>query len=213
MSKLKTSKLRNDLGNLLKASYLPQKEAAKKMEKDGYRYDPQLSTMQSKVFVSPSGKPVITHRGTKTVKDVIDDGLLAIGLGKYGFKYKGAQRLTKKVEDKYKQPADVVGHSYGGWLAENSGAHGDIVTMNKAVGLGDVGKKKNSLRQLDVMTKGDLVSALSKTQNANKEIIENKFKSKDPFKNFLNAHKTDSLFGDREQPDAITAIFPDAKTT
>ena len=211
MSKLKTSKLRSDLGNLLKSSYLPQKEAAKKMAKDGYKLDPQLSTMASKVYVSPNGKPVITHRGTTTVKDIIDDGLLAVGLGKYGFKYKGAQRLTKKVEDKYKQNADVVGHSYGGWLAENSGAHGDIVTINKAVGLGDIGKKKNSTRQLDVSTKGDLVSALGVTQNANKEIIDNRFKSKDPFKNALNAHKTDSLFGPREQPDQTDIIFPEAK--
>jgi len=211
MSKLKTSKLRNDLGDLLKNSYQPQKVAAANLSKKGYKLDPQLSTMASKVYVSPNGKPVITHRGTTTVKDIIDDGLLAVGLGKYGFKYKGAQRLTKKVEDKYKQNADVVGHSYGGWLAENSGAHGDILTLNKAVGLGDIGKKKNSLRQLDVSTRGDLVSALGATQNANKEVIDNRFKSKDPFKNALNAHKTDNLFGPREQPDQTETFFPEAK--
>ena len=35
MSKLKNSELRNDLGHLLKASYLPQKEAAAKLKNHG----------------------------------------------------------------------------------------------------------------------------------------------------------------------------------
>ncbi len=210
MSNLKNSQLRKDTGDLLKSSYLPQKEASAKMAKKGYTYDPQLSSMASKVYVSPDGKPVITYRGTKTVKDVIDDGLVAIGLGKLGFKYKGAQRLAKKVEEKYKKPADVVAHSYGGWLGENSGAHGNIISYNKAVGLGDIGKKKNSLRQLDITTKGDLVSGLGLTQNANKEVIDNQFKSKNFFKNALNAHGTENLFGPNE-PEPTNKYFPESE--
>jgi hypothetical protein len=209
MSNLKNTRLRKDTGDLLKASYLPQKEASKKMELKGYKYDPQLSSMASKVYVSPDGKPVITYRGTKTVKDVIDDGLVALGLGKFGFKYKGAQRLAKKVEDKYKQPADVVSHSYGAWLGENSGAHGNIITYNKAVGLGDINRKKNS-KQLDISTKGDLVSALGVTQNANKEVIDNKFKSKDPFKNALNSHNLDNLFNNQNEPEPVDKYFDKA---
>jgi len=208
MSKLKNSKLRNDTGDLLKASYLPQKDAQAKMEKKGYKYDPQLSSMASKVYVAPDGTPVISYRGTKTVRDVIDDGLIGLGLGKYGFKYKGAQRLAKKVEDKYKKPADVVGHSMGSWLAENSGNHGNIITYNGASGLGDLGKKKSD-RQLDISTRGDIVSGLGSTQKANKEVIDNRFKSKDFFKNSLNAHNLDNLFGPNE-PENIDKYFDHA---
>ncbi len=212
MSNLKNSQLRKDTGDLLKSSYLPQKDAKARMEKKGYGYDDQLSSMNTKVFVK-DGKPTIVHRGTTTVKDIIDDGLLAIGLGKYGFRYKNAKRVTEKAEKKYGQAADTVSHSLGGWLAENSGAHGNIITYNKGTGLGDLFTKKNSARQLDITTKGDLVSALGATQNANKEVIDNRFKSKDPIKNLLNAHGTDNLFGAREQPDATAAMFPDAKTS
>ena len=213
MSYLKKSKLRNDLGDLLKNSYQPQKIAKANMAKKGYGYDDQLSTMNTKVYVSPNGKPIIAHRGTTTFKDVIDDGLLALGLEKYGFRYKNAKRVTEKAEKKYGQSADAIGHSLGGSLAERSGAHGNVLTFNKGVGLGDLFTKKNSLRQLDVSTKGDLVSALGKTQNANKEIIDNKFKSKDPFKNALNAHGTDNLFGTNKAEDHTESIFPEAKTS
>jgi len=208
MTNLKKSKLREDTGDLLKASYLPQKDAQAKMEKKGYKYDPQLSSMASKVYVAPDGTPVISYRGTKTVRDVIDDGLIGLGLGKYGFKYKGAQRLAKKVEDKYKKPADVVGHSMGSWLAENSGNHGNIITYNGASGLGDLGKKKSD-RQLDISTRGDIVSGLGSTQKANKEVIDNRFKSKDFFKNSLNAHNLDNLFGPNE-PENIDKYFDHA---
>ena len=168
MSNLKESKLREKLGDLLKNSYQPQKIAKANMAKKGYGYDDQLSTMNTKVYVSPNGKPIIAHRGTTTFKDVVDDGLLALGLEKYGFRYKNAKRITDKAEKKYGQSADAIGHSLGGSLAERSGAHGNVLTFNKGVGLGDLFTKKNSARQLDVSTRGDIVSALGTTQKANK---------------------------------------------
>lgn len=197
-------KLREDLGDLLKASYMPQKDAKKKMEQKGYGYDDHLSTMNTKVFVK-DGKPVVVHRGTTTVKDMVDDGLLGLGLEKYGFRYKNAQRITRKAEEKYKQHADAVGHSLGGSLAEKSGAHGDVMTFNKGSGLGDIGKKNKS-NQLDITTKGDVISALGKTQTGNKEVIDNQFKSKDILKNALNAHNTDNLFN-TSAPDAPEDYF------
>ena len=209
MSNLKKSKLREDMGDLLKNSYQPQKIAKANLAKKGYGYDDQLSTMNTKVFVK-DGKPVVVHRGTTTLKDVVDDGLLALGLEKYGFRYKNAKRITEKAEKKYGQSADAIGHSLGGSLAERSGAHGNVLTFNKGVGLGDLFTKKNSARQLDVSTRGDLVSGLGKTQNANKEVIDNKFKSKDFFKNALNAHGTDNLFGPNE-PEPTNIYFPDSE--
>ena len=210
MSHLKKSKIREDLGDLLKNSYQPQKIAKANLAKKGYGYDDQLSTMNTKVFVK-DGKPVVVHRGTTTLKDVVDDGLLALGLEKYGFRYKNAKRITEKAEKKYGQSADAIGHSLGGSLAERSGAHGNVLTFNKGVGLGDIFTKKNSARQLDVSTRGDLVSGLGKTQNANKEVIDNKFKSKDFFKNALNAHGTDNLFNNRHEAEPTNIYFPDSE--
>ena len=181
--------IRQDLGDLLKASYLPEKDAQSLLEKKKYKIDPELSSPETKVFVDDTNSPFILHRGTTTLKDMVDDGLLAIGLGKYGHRYKNAQRVTKKVEDKYQKPATAVGHSYGGWLAENSGASGNTLTYNKAVGLGDIGRKKTN-RQQDVHTKGDIVSVLSNTQQTNTELLNNKNFIHNP----LTAHNTNNLF-------------------
>ena len=181
--------IRDDLGDLLRASYLPEKDAQSMLEKKKYKIDPELSSPESKVFVDETNTPLILHRGTSTFKDILDDGLLAIGLGKYGHRYKNAQRLTKKVEEKYQRPANAVGHSYGGWLAENSNASGNTLTYNKAVGLGDIGRKKTN-RQHDVRTRGDVVSILSNTQRANTELLRNQ----NFFHNPLTAHDTNNLF-------------------
>ena len=186
------NELRNDLPYLLKSGYKSQKDAKRDMNKRGYNYDDELSSMNTKVF-EKDGKPIILHRGTQNLYDIVDDGLLAVGLGKYGFRYKNAQRVTKKVEEKYKQKSDAIGHSYGGWLAENSNNHGNIITYNKAVGLGDINTKHGS-RQLDVSTDGDLVSGLGISQNTNNEYISNK----SLFKNAYTAHNVDNLFGNRE---------------
>ena len=79
--------IRQDLGDLLKASYLPEKDAQSLLEKKKYKIDPELSSPETKVFVDETNSPLILHRGTSTVKDIIDDGLVAIGLGKYGHRY------------------------------------------------------------------------------------------------------------------------------
>ena len=184
------SSYRNELGDLVKASYSSQKDASKILN-NNYTIDKDLSKMNSKVFVDKrTNKPVILHRGTVTAGDVFNDGLLAVGLGRFSGRNKQAKRLTKKVEAKYGQPATAVGHSLGGWLAERSGGHGDILTYNKAVGLGDIGTKKNSQRQFDVSTRGDVVSGLGITQKANKEVLDNKNK----FKNPLTAHGSNNLY-------------------
>jgi hypothetical protein len=130
------------------------------------------------------------HRGTVNIKDVFDDRLFALGLGRFSKRNKEAKRLTKKVEAKYNAPATAVGHSLGGWLASRSGNHGEIDTYNKGVGLGDMFTKTNSQRQFDVRTRGDLVSALSATQKSNKEVLDNKNK----FKNPLTAHGSNNLY-------------------
>ena len=142
MSHLKKSQLRDDLGDLVKASYLPQKEAEKKLKDKGYKYDYELSKMNTKILLDPNGQPIILHRGSKTARDFLDDGLLLFGLEKYSKRFQDAKKITKEVEEKYNKSASTIGHSLGGSLAEKSGAHGDIITYNKRSGLADIGSKK-----------------------------------------------------------------------
>ena len=198
------SKLRDDLGHLLKSSYLPQKEAAEKLKKLGYDYDHELSRMDTKVLTK-NGQPVILHRGSKTLTDYYNDGLLFLGLEKHSKRFQDAKEITKKVEAKYNKSANTAGHSLGGSLAEKSGAHGEIITYNKGSGLGDIGTKKNSNRQLDVRADGDIVSLLGNTQNSNKETVKNKgYNPISGIHNAFNAHKTDNLFN---EPDRSNELF------
>jgi hypothetical protein len=177
-------------------SYLSQKNAAKKHE-NTHTYDYNLSNMDSKVFVDKvTGKPTIVHRGTQNLRDVGTDLAIGLGLGKYTKRVKDAKRLTKKVENKYGQSANAVGHSLGGYLAENSDAHGNITTLNKAVGIADIGTKKNSKRQIDIHVKNDLIGLPAlHTQRSNKEVINPKGKKFEinPFQKALKAHSTSNV--------------------
>jgi len=190
------NKIRQDLGQLLKSSYLPQKEAAEKLDKLGYKRDPELSTMNTKVFVNEyTDEPIIIHRGSVTAKDWFDDAKIAIGLGKTTQRVKDAQEITRKVEEKYKKPASSIGHSLGGFVAENSGAKGKIITYNKAAGLADIGTKKNSGRQLDIFAEGDIVSKIAQTtQRSNKQYVKNKRSSILKPIRVVKAHEVENLF-------------------
>lgn len=190
-------KLRRDTPDLLKASYLPQNQAIDLMKKKGYTYDKDLSSMQSKVFVNKKGVPVIAQRGSIRLSDWGEDGLILLGLGDLGFRQNNAKKLNYNVEKKYGVPADAVGHSLAGRLIENSGAHGNIITYNKAIGLGDIGKtfKKN---QLDIRTKKDIVSGLSGTQKHNVEIINQKKHNNSPIIEIINAHDANNLIPEKK---------------
>lgn len=157
--------MNDPLKPILEASYQNQKKAAKTLAKQGYTYDNQLSTNESKVFVDEQGNPNIAFRGSKTVKDFLfTDPAIAFGAEKLTPRFQEAKRITALVEQKYGRPADVFGHSLGGSLAEKSGATGKIITFNKGAGLADIGKKVPS-NQLDIRTSTDPVSALTLLQN------------------------------------------------
>ena len=157
---------------ILEASYLNQNEASQKLSNLGYKYDHDLSTPESKVFTDNKGKPHIAFRGSKRVMDFLgSDVKLALGLDKYDRRFQEARHLTRMVEDKYGQAADVFGHSLGGSLAEKSGANGKIVTYNKGTGIMDIGRKIGD-NQVDHRTKNDLASLLSLTQQHNNNLRE-----------------------------------------
>ncbi|KAJ1639103.1 hypothetical protein T492DRAFT_833131 [Pavlovales sp. CCMP2436] len=115
------------------------------------------------VFVDRSGQPVVAHRRSVTAKDwLVDDALISVGAHKNTDRLNLARIITAATEKKYGRPENSVGHSLGGSLAEQSGSGGQIVTTNKAMGLGDIGRLQPSgTRQTDVRTKMNVVSALS----------------------------------------------------
>ena len=158
--------MENNLSTILEASYKKQSEAQEDLGKIGYNYDPELSNMESKVFVDKEGKPSVAFRGSTRVSDwLIEDPAIALGITTP--KQRRAEALVKRVEAKYGKPTDVYGHSLGGGRAELSGASGNIYTYNKAVGLGQIGKKLPS-RQTDVRTSKDIVSIGSLLQYGGK---------------------------------------------
>ena len=180
----------NDISKIIKASYKPQAEASTDLEKLGYKYDPELSTMENKVFYDPkTGKPNIAYRGSKTVKDWI--GNIKLGLG---FKDPEAEKriqLADQVKQKYGQAPDTFGHSRGGYLGEQAGERygGRTYTYNKATLPEDIFKSTRP-EQTDIRTKGDIVSLPSIFQSGG---TKKEISSKGIFNNFLTEHSTSNL--------------------
>jgi len=175
---------------ILDASYQPKKLAAKTLAKHGYTLDKKLSTNESKVFIDSEGNPNIAFRGSTNAKDFLfSDALVGLGASRYDPRFIDAKALTKRVETKYRKPADVFGHSLGGTLAEASGASGKITTFNKGVGVRDVGKKIPN-NQTDIRTRNDIVSALALTQKHDGDLVNLKTSL---LQNPIKAHSLDNL--------------------
>lgn len=167
MSDLAPEKLStSDFKSILNASYMPQKKAEELMATKGYGYDKELSTMAHKVFVSPTGKPIISNRGSVTAKDWLYEDVNAGLGGIFGKteKVKNVQQLAKATQDKYGMAPTVTGHSLGGYLAEKGARKGsDVYTYNKAAGISAPFTKRNE-NQTDYRTTFDLPSAFSAYQ-------------------------------------------------
>ncbi|KAJ1619957.1 hypothetical protein T492DRAFT_848175 [Pavlovales sp. CCMP2436] len=154
--------------DLARASYLPLNEAEKFVETLGFTLDRQLSREDTMVVVDIRGQPTIIHRGSVTPRDwLVDDVLIAAGSSHETQRLRRARQVTVAAEAKYKtKKSNAVGHTLGGRLAELAGSGGEIVTFNRAAGLGDLGlgrnqPSRNGSRQTNVRTKMDAVSALS----------------------------------------------------
>lgn len=179
---------KDNLKPILKASYESTKDSRNTLRDAGYTLDQQLSSANTKVFTDTMGKPHIAFRGSKHILDWIrDDPLIGLGLGAYAPRVKQAKDITAKVEQKYHQAADVFGNSLGGALAERSGAHGKIITHNKAISITDIGKTipKN---QQDIRSLQDPVSVLSLTQKH-----KGRFVNTTPILGLVDSHLYSSL--------------------
>lgn len=174
----KASKLNSqEIEDLIKASYKNSKEAENIGKKYNLIFDAKLSSPEQKIFIDQKGKPIMVARGSQAtnIKNLtrdwlISDALIAVGGSKYDPRQARTQDIYNKVVEKYKKPVALLGHSLAGHLIENvnTGRNDKVVTYNKAVGLGDIGKKIKD-NQYDIRTGGDLVSALSVTQKHKKD--------------------------------------------
>lgn len=178
--------LLSNADTFLKASY-GDVEAIEKMRSLGYRHDNTLSNVETNVYVK-GGRPLILHRGSSNSKDfLVSDVLLAVNLTAYDPRIWSAKKITRDAQEKYKSVADHCGHSLGGSLCEIcADPMSWVLTYNKGASYYHIVKSISS-RQLDIRTKGDLVSLMSKYQNRNAITIDNKGKG------FLDAHALDNL--------------------
>ena len=160
----------DDLKTIFSGSYKPQREFAEDISKIGYDYDPELSNMENKVFVSrETGKPSIAYRGSTTATDWI--GNLKLGLGFKDPEVEKRVQLADKVKAKYGEVDTIYGHSRGGLVAERAGEKtgAKVITYNKAVVPSDIFKTIRP-EQTDVRVKGDVVSLPSFFQSGGTKI-------------------------------------------
>ena len=158
-----------EVKDLIEAGYSRTGEAETLGRKYGLSLDKQLSNANHKTFYDKERNPTVVYRGSKNENDAMTDGLLAIGLEKYSTRFRESKDLMNDVNKKYNnKPVTSLGHSLGGSLAEYAGAD-KIITVNKGVGIGGIGKKISN-KQTDIRTDSDLVSVLSKTQNGGKQL-------------------------------------------
>jgi len=167
---------KTDFADILRASYMNQKDAANYMSDRGYNYDKDLSTNEEKVFVNrATGKPVISERGSVRLTDwLYEDPRLITYAGQFGGdtrRVANAKQLSKNVEEKYQVAPAFASHSLGGYLSERAARpNSEVFTYNKAAGLPSIfgSTPKN---QYDYRTTLDIPSALSNFQSGNRTTL------------------------------------------
>ena len=61
--------MKKKIKTILETSYLNPSDAKSKVQGLGYKYDDELSTPESKVFLDKRGRPNIAFRGSKRIFD------------------------------------------------------------------------------------------------------------------------------------------------
>ena len=141
---------------MLKESY--SKKPEEKI--DDFIYDPEVSTDRAKVYHNPkTGQTTITHTGTDTPTDWLNNLAIATKTYKYTDRYKKGQKAQEATEKKYgKENVSTLGHSQGSRLAEIHGKDSkEILTLNKA---STPFEKYTSPKQTDIRSSGDVVSGI-----------------------------------------------------
>lgn len=129
----------NKTKDVIRATYLPTKDAEKYLSKYGWKLDPELSRMDTKVFYDPQTKQAqILHRGSKRIVEDWVKTNIPLALGRKDTeRFKYAKDITQRAKEKY---GDVYGwgHSLGGGLALETSKNATAV--NPAISPVDIGK-------------------------------------------------------------------------
>ena len=135
----------SSIQKFLDASYADKGKAPQNI--DGYERDNSLSGERVSVYYNPSTKKaVVIHRGTKDLADWGNNLKMALGWKMSSTKrFKHSKDIQKKAEAKYgKENVTTLGHSLGGKIASDVGGDSnEIITLNKATGIGWDAYKKN----------------------------------------------------------------------
>jgi hypothetical protein len=173
---------------MLKESY---KKPNERQNIGDYIIDTSLSTPENVVFYNPKTKEVKNvYAGTQgTLKDWGNNALYAVGMHKYSNRYKRANDIEKKVEEKYgTDNLDILGHSQSGAFTQELGKNAkNVVVLNPATHPLYTPKSKNATV---VRSTGDAVSSLNKLNPFNwgkKANIEIKSKTSNPITEHMPA--------------------------
>ena len=175
--------MKSTLKNFVDAGYKKKSEAT---NVNGYILDKDLSTKRDKVYHDPNtGKVVHTIAGTDTLKDWSNNALIPLGLHQYSNRYKNAERIQKKANNKYgKNNVSLVTHSQSGNIAESLAnknlVGGENTTLNPAI----IGSHNKNIKVVKSII--DPVSLLTKTNKNDIKIIPKTF-------NPIKEHSTDIL--------------------
>ena len=146
----------NDLNRLVKNSYKKKKNIK---PISGYELNKELSSKRSKIYSNAEGQALISHSGTDSAKDWVNNAFIPFGQYKNTERYKRQEAAQKKVNAVYgKDNVLTTSHSQSGETARilsKKGLSSKSVSINPAIIL-----KKHKNVQV-VRSSGDLVSALT----------------------------------------------------
>ena len=184
------------LHTALKSSY-GDKDAIKKLNKNGYILDKELSNGNEQVYYKhkkSGGKKLLYNvAGTHNLSDVGTDVSLAFGRLKNTKRYKEADNVLKKAKSKHGvKNATITGHSLGGSIAGYIATNDDdVYTLDKGATIGQpVRQNEHAYRY-----KGDLVSLLNKNSKNMNTIYSQNERHHDLLNNTLSIAHSGFLNG------------------
>jgi hypothetical protein len=164
--------------------------------------DDKISKSTGVVYHNPiTNETVVSHRGTKGIKDWGNNAAYAIGAYNLTNRYKEGKRVQDRAEKKYgKENISTLGHSQGAVLSRKLGSDTkEIINVNPAY-MGEIPKKN----EYNIRSSSDVVSKLYQPVSNTRSVLFPKYSKKHDITidsesfNPLVEHKVDIL--DRLNP-------------
>lgn len=168
-----------------------------------YKRDDSLSGNRVQVYYNDQGKAIVTHTGSHSATDWVNNVKYAFG-GEKAFRktarYKYAKDIQQQANEKYgAENISTVGHSAGALLAKKLGGDGQIYTLNRPV-LATTTRSSLKDNIHDIRSNGDLVSMLNPLQPMkNRKVIQSNVLIYNP----LTEHTSRILTRDKNKNDVI----------